>query len=202
VLLRRRQHHRRKPRQRRASFTFDAIIEAAQQILASGDPEQFHMTVLARRAGVSSGTLYQYFPDWPAVLSGVVEVAWGRAAHEFRLRLEALDPSDLPNLLKAISALTAEITLRDQDLRTAVRHERQRHQNSSRQIDESEEWVRFFANVLRPHFPPDEEKLLAMARSMVWAADGIVEGASGRPETSHRQLEASLLAVWKGVISG
>ncbi len=167
-----------------------------------GDPSLCHMATLARRAGVSTGTLYQYFPDWPSVLSAVLERAWEREAREFRGRLEALETNSLAALLEAMSALAAEITHRDHSLRVAVRKAKEREPAFVMQIDESDEWVRFFANVLRPFLQVSEEELLSMSRSMVWAADGIVDGTTHKADASANDLRAGLLAVWRGIVAG
>ena len=57
---------RRSPRQGRSKATVDAILEAATRILEAG--ESFTTNHVAARAGVSVGTLYQYFPDKAAIL--------------------------------------------------------------------------------------------------------------------------------------
>lgn len=57
---------RRSPRQGRSKATVDAILEAATRILEAG--ETFTTNHVAARAGVSVGTLYQYFPDKAAIL--------------------------------------------------------------------------------------------------------------------------------------
>ncbi|MES2033292.1 MAG: helix-turn-helix domain-containing protein [Pseudomonadota bacterium] len=57
---------RRSPRQPRSRATVDAILEAATRILEAG--ETFTTNHTAERAGVSVGTLYQYFPDKTAIL--------------------------------------------------------------------------------------------------------------------------------------
>ena len=59
---------RRSPKQPRARATCDAILEAAAQILERDGPARFTTTSVAERAGVSIGTLYQYFPDKQAIL--------------------------------------------------------------------------------------------------------------------------------------
>ena len=59
---------RRSPKQSRARATCDAILEAAAQILERDGPDRFTTTRVAERAGVSIGTLYQYFPDKQAIL--------------------------------------------------------------------------------------------------------------------------------------
>jgi AcrR family transcriptional regulator len=59
---------RRIPRQRRASDTVAAIVEAAAQILEARGLPAFTTNAVAERAGVSIGTLYQYFADKNALL--------------------------------------------------------------------------------------------------------------------------------------
>lgn len=59
---------RRKPKQTRALATRAAIFEAAAQILEREGEAAFNTNRIAERAGVSVGTLYQYFPDKHAIL--------------------------------------------------------------------------------------------------------------------------------------
>ena len=64
---------RRIPRQARASETVDAILEAAAQVLEAGGLAGFTTNSVAERAGVSIGTLYQYFADKNALLRALAE---------------------------------------------------------------------------------------------------------------------------------
>jgi AcrR family transcriptional regulator len=59
---------RRIPRQARATQTTAAILEAAAQILEGRGLAGFTTNTVAERAGVSVGTLYQYFADKNAIL--------------------------------------------------------------------------------------------------------------------------------------
>jgi AcrR family transcriptional regulator len=59
---------RRSPKQARSRATWDAIVEAAAQILERQGPDGLTTNDVAERAGVSIGTLYQYFPDKQAIL--------------------------------------------------------------------------------------------------------------------------------------
>jgi AcrR family transcriptional regulator len=59
---------RRSPIQSRGQVTVDAIVEAAAQILAKKGPAAATTNAVAARAGVSIGTLYQYFADREALL--------------------------------------------------------------------------------------------------------------------------------------
>jgi AcrR family transcriptional regulator len=64
---------RRKPRQMRAEETVAAILEGAAQILEAGGLAAFTTNAVAERAGVSIGTLYQYFADKQAILRAIAE---------------------------------------------------------------------------------------------------------------------------------
>ncbi|HEX4302249.1 MAG TPA: helix-turn-helix domain-containing protein [Rhizomicrobium sp.] len=56
------------PKQDRARTTIDAILEATAQIIETHGEAQFNTNRIAERAGVSIGTLYQYFPDKQSIL--------------------------------------------------------------------------------------------------------------------------------------
>jgi AcrR family transcriptional regulator len=64
---------RRIPRQMRAEETVAAILEGAAQILEAGGLACFTTNAVAARAGVSIGTLYQYFADKQAILRAIAE---------------------------------------------------------------------------------------------------------------------------------
>jgi AcrR family transcriptional regulator len=60
--------YRRKPRQERSAATVAAIFEATARILNTQGGAGLNTNVIAKLAGVSIGTLYQYFPDKNAIL--------------------------------------------------------------------------------------------------------------------------------------
>lgn len=63
---------RRSPQQERARETAEAIVTAAELILVEIGYAHASTNVIARRAGVSVGSLYQYFPNKEAVYRAVV----------------------------------------------------------------------------------------------------------------------------------
>jgi AcrR family transcriptional regulator len=63
---------RKSPVQARSAASVDAIIEATIQVLLKVGKERLTTTRVAERAGVSVGTLYQYFPNKSALLRAVL----------------------------------------------------------------------------------------------------------------------------------
>jgi AcrR family transcriptional regulator len=64
---------RKQPRQGRAKVTVDAILEATERVLAQRGLEATTTTEVAEIAGVSVGTLYQYFPNKQSLVAAVIE---------------------------------------------------------------------------------------------------------------------------------
>jgi AcrR family transcriptional regulator len=64
---------RKTPVQERSAASVEAIREAAIQVLLSVGKERLTTTLVAARAGVSVGTLYQYFPNKSSLLQAVLK---------------------------------------------------------------------------------------------------------------------------------
>ena len=63
---------RKKPQQRRSRVTIDTILEATIQVLLAEGLDRITTIQIAGRAGVSVGSVYQYFPNKRALLAAVV----------------------------------------------------------------------------------------------------------------------------------
>ena len=61
------------PVQARSTYTVNAIFEATVQVLIQSGISQLTTTKVADRAGVSVGTLYQYFPNKNALLCAALD---------------------------------------------------------------------------------------------------------------------------------
>jgi AcrR family transcriptional regulator len=60
------------PVQARSAASVDAILKATIQVLLKAGKERLTTTRVAMRAGVSVGTLYQYFPNKSSLLQGAL----------------------------------------------------------------------------------------------------------------------------------
>jgi AcrR family transcriptional regulator len=59
---------RKQPKQARSARLVAAVLEAAVQVLAKEGAQRFTTARVAEKAGVSVGSLYQYFPNKAAIL--------------------------------------------------------------------------------------------------------------------------------------
>ncbi|EKF57556.1 TetR family transcriptional regulator [Agrobacterium albertimagni AOL15] len=73
---------RKTPRQARSASTIDAIFEATIQVLIREGTHRLTTTRVAERAGVSVGTMYQYFPHKQALLYALNERYLDRLAEK------------------------------------------------------------------------------------------------------------------------
>jgi AcrR family transcriptional regulator len=64
---------RKSPVQARSAASVEAILDATIQVLLRVGKERLTTTRVAARAGVSVGTLYQYFPNKSALLQAVLK---------------------------------------------------------------------------------------------------------------------------------
>ncbi|WP_293905933.1 TetR/AcrR family transcriptional regulator [Phenylobacterium sp.] len=95
---------RKRPSQQRSARTMDVVLEAAAQVLEAGGLGAFNTNAVAARAGVSIGSIYQYFPGKDAVMAALIRLEAARFEAELARALEAA--ADLP-LAQAVERLVA-----------------------------------------------------------------------------------------------
>ena len=97
---------RRIPTQERSRARLARILGCAEAIIAAGGSDRMRMAELAESAGISIGSLYQYFPDKPAIIHAL---AARYNAESRRCIVEALAAvNDMDALRRAFTALMAE----------------------------------------------------------------------------------------------
>jgi AcrR family transcriptional regulator len=93
---------RRLPRQKRAQETVDAVLDSVAKLLKRGGVQAVTTNRIAEVAGVSIGSLYQYFPNKEAIFSALHDrhiEAMGRIVEANLVRHAASSPDDLVRAL-------------------------------------------------------------------------------------------------------
>lgn len=62
---------RKMPQQERSRVMVSFIVEAAHQVLEKHGEAGFNTNAIAERAGISIGSLYQYFPNKHAIVAAM-----------------------------------------------------------------------------------------------------------------------------------
>lgn len=164
---------RREPRRRDSTAIVDAILDAAEQLLVEHDLHSLTTNAIAKRAGVSVGSVYQYFPNKQAIVAGMT----GRLNDRLDRTIgAAINGSGTPRE-RVLAAIFAYCDFGDEPLRRAILVDVPRSWDEAG-IDRTEESVRDLITDLVPSFPsldPDEafERLVTIA----FATRGAVQGA-------------------------
>jgi AcrR family transcriptional regulator len=106
---------RKEPRQARARATVAAILGAAAQLFAARGYAGANTNLVAARAGVSVGSLYQYFPNKEALLAALYQRHRARTAAVVGRALARLADPGVP-LEESLGGLLTELQeVHDQD---------------------------------------------------------------------------------------
>lgn len=95
---------RKQPQQTRSAELVAAILQAGAQVLAKEGAARFTTARVAEKAGVSIGSLYQYFPNKAAILYRLQTQEWQQTSDLLRRLLEDArhaPPQRLRNLVHA-----------------------------------------------------------------------------------------------------
>src|ERR1700690_1873676 len=93
---------RRKPQQRRARETVEAVLDAVVRILKRGGIAAVTTNRVAEVAGVSIGSVYQYFPDKHAIFAALHERHVRQVGRLVETKLMEHATSSLDALVRAV----------------------------------------------------------------------------------------------------
>jgi AcrR family transcriptional regulator len=111
---------RKIPVQARAAVTVEAIFEATIQVLLSHGTERLTTTRVAERAGVSVGTLYQYFPNKQSLLFAVLEDHLDKVAAAVELACERARGKRLSEMVQHVVEKFVDAKMQRTDISTAL----------------------------------------------------------------------------------
>ena len=93
---------RKTPKQSRSKGLVDTIVTAATRILTSEGYEQATTNKVAEKAGVSIGSLYQYFPSKEALIAAVLDRAIERHTRKIEAEIARIKDRSLDEAVRLI----------------------------------------------------------------------------------------------------
>lgn len=111
---------RKTPLQARATVTVEAISEATIQVLLSHGGDRLTTTRVADRAGVSVGTLYQYYPNKRSLLYAVMEEHLNRVAAAVESACEQVCNKPLAEMIKQVVEVYVDAKMDRADISVAL----------------------------------------------------------------------------------
>ena len=111
---------RKAPRQARSVNTVEAIFEATIQVLISDGPGDLTTTSVAERAGVSVGSLYQYFPNKQALFHAVNERYLTMLADRIEATCQAHRGAPYAEMADALVSTYIEVKIERRDVTIAL----------------------------------------------------------------------------------
>jgi AcrR family transcriptional regulator len=117
---------RKQPRQSRAHATREAIVTAAAQIISRDGLGGYNTNVVALRAGVSIGSLYQYFPNKNALMVALIERQQSDQLKTLTDVLATIEGQTLQDIVRQLVRAAMAHHIDDPLLATAIDHEEAR----------------------------------------------------------------------------
>lgn len=91
---------RKTPRQKRAQTTVECIVQATEELVRQQGFAQIGTRQIAERAGVSIGSLYQYFPTYESILLSWYESVATAAARKMKIATVDVIDKDLESSIR------------------------------------------------------------------------------------------------------
>jgi AcrR family transcriptional regulator len=105
----------KKPKQGRSKALVEAIFEATVRILPKVGSRGITTKKIADLAGVSIGSLYQYFPNKESVLSAVMDTVMKGKFAEFQKKIDEVSDKSIEESTNAIVDFTLDLFLAEKE---------------------------------------------------------------------------------------
>jgi AcrR family transcriptional regulator len=111
---------RKTPVQARSTVTVEAISEATIQVLLTHGADRLTTTRVAERAGVSVGTLYQYYPNKRSLLFAVFEDHLDKVSRAVEVACEDACHKHMSEMIKQVVEAYVDVKMQRADISVAL----------------------------------------------------------------------------------
>jgi len=111
---------RREPKQERSRQTVEAVLEGVQRVLRRHGAEAITTNRVAEAAGVSIGSLYQYFPEKQAIFMALHDRHVDRVGHVIERTMTECTSASLVEFTRELVERLANVHAEDAELHEIV----------------------------------------------------------------------------------
>ena len=191
---------RKSPRQERSADTVETILAAATRVLERESLAGFNTNRIAEVAGVSVGSLYQYFPNKAALVVALIEREQARLADGLEAAVTSVSQVPLVDGLSRLAHLAIGQQFQDPVYAAALDHEERRLPIGSRLALSEGRLVAAILRFLEDHRDELPDRLDGsreeVARDLLLITRVLVEadahGGQGAPPSLHPRLVRAL----------
>ena len=180
---------RKQPKQKRSNQLVEAVLDAAVQVLTREGAQRFTTARVAERAGVSVGSLYQYFPNKAAILFRLQSDEWRQTSALLRDILEEREAPPLDRLRRLVHAFIRS-ECDEAQIRTALSDAAPLYRDAPEAIEAKAENAEIFRTFLREALPHLDEDARALAGNLIKTTLSAV----GASFSEHPRTEAEVIA--------
>lgn len=157
---------RRKPKQARSNDLVSAILQAAIQVLAKEGVHRFTTTRVAERAGVSVGSVYQYFPNKASILFRLQSDEWRQTSAMLAAILQDFEKPPLQRLRILVQAFVRS-ECEEANVRTALNDAAPFYRDAPEALEARASGDRLLQAFMQEVLPDAAEPVRAMAAALV-----------------------------------
>lgn len=172
----RRIRQRKQPVQERSQATAEALLEATLQVLVRQGYQALTTTKVAERAGVSVGTLYQYFPDKRSLVTALKVRYFGLLSASVLEAVRQVEGAPFEVAIRRMLSALLEVKRKNLELSLALRAPMAELDGAGFIRELSEAFVEAVARMLARSVPSLERKE-RRAALMVAAINGALSTA-------------------------
>jgi AcrR family transcriptional regulator len=185
---------RKRPRQERSAQLVADILEAAVRVLAREGASRFTTARVAEEAGVSVGSLYQYFPNKEAILFRLQSDEWNQTSALLESILAASDEPPLDRLRSMVRAFF-QSEREEVSLRTALKDTAPLYRDAPEVRKHRETGMRRLSTFMEEALPEVPAKERAFAAAVVMTTMSVVGKSVSVEAHSKSEVDAWALAM-------
>jgi len=178
---------RKQPGQARSTQLVADILEAAIRVLVRDGADRFTAARVAETAGISVGSLYQYFPNKEAILFRLQAEEWRQTMDQLERILEDTDVTPAERLQEAVKVYFRS-ECDEAAFRSALEDAAPLYREEPESRSHAEEGRQLMENFMRDALPHASVQERAFAADMI----GTVMSAVGKTISSQERSRAEI----------